>query len=159
MKLTTRILNIALIVLFVSLAVVGTAYAQNTGGNELLSPFTPVLAAAASIERLLQLIRHIVSPDPNKGLLARGTLALRYFTTIGGAVLGLLIAFISRQQLLLAAGVTVPPVIDVILTGIVIGLGSEFVHQVIQGLGDGKQALRAVSDGGKSAETATTGNP
>lgn len=145
MKLTTRILNIALIVLFVSLTAVGTAHAQDIGGNELLSPFTPILAAAAAVERLLQFIRNIVSSDPTEGPLARGKPALKYFTTIGGVVLGLLIAFISGQQLLMAAGVTVPPVIDIILTGIVIGLGSEVVHEVIQGLGEGKRALRTVS--------------
>jgi hypothetical protein len=78
MKFTTRILNITLIVLFVSLAVVGTAHAQDTGGSELLSPFAPILAAAASIERLLQFIRNIISPDPKKGPLARGTAALLY---------------------------------------------------------------------------------
>ncbi len=141
MKHILRILNISAIVLFLSLAVVGTVYAQEAG-SDVLAPFAPILAAAAAIERLLQLIRNLISPDPEKGPLARGTPALRYYTTIGGVVLGLLIAFASGHHLLESAGITLAPVIDTILTGVVMGLGSEFVHEVIKVIGEGKSALR-----------------
>jgi hypothetical protein len=149
MKNVLRVLNIGSIVLLLSLALAGTAYAQDGGGSNVLAPFAPILAAAASIERLLQFIRNIVSPDPEKGPLARGTPTLRYYTTIGGVVLGLAIALISDFRALALAGIGMPPVLDTILTGVVVGLGTEFVHEVITILGEGKRAFRAASARGK----------
>ncbi len=148
MKQVLRVLNISWIVLFLSLALASTAYAQDGGGSDVLAPFAPILAAAASIERLLQFIRNLISPDPEKGLLARGTPALRYYTTIGGVVLGLIIAFVSDFRALASAGIGMPPVLDTILTGVVVGLGTEFVHEVITILGEGKRALRGAAGRG-----------
>jgi len=143
-----RILNVALIVGLLSLAVVGVAYAQEGGGDPALGPFMPILAATVAIERLLQLIRNIVSPNPDKGPLARGTPALQYYTTIGGLALGLLIAFASGHRLLESAGIALEPTVDTVLTGIVIGLGSEFTHEAIKVVGEAKYALRHVKGAG-----------
>ena len=145
MKHVLRVLNIALIVFLLSLAVAHTAFAQGTDSQDVLAPFAPILAAAVSIERLLQLIRNTVSPNPESGLLARNSPALRYYTTFGGVVLGLVVVFIGDIRLLALTGVTLPPIIDTLLTGVVIGLGTEFVHEIISVVGEGKRALRASS--------------
>jgi len=143
MKHVLRILNIFLIAFLLSLALVSVAFAQGEGNEGLLAPFAPILAAAASVERFLQLIRNVVSPDPEKGLLARKSKALRYYTTIGGVILGLVIVFVSDLRLLASAGVALSPIIDAILTAVIIGMGTEFVHEAIMVVGEGKRALRA----------------
>jgi hypothetical protein len=142
MKHILRILNVFLIAFLLWLALVNVAFAQ---GNEegLLTPFGPILAAAAAVERFLQLIRNVVSPKPDEGLLARGTKALRYYTTIGGVILGLVIVFLSDLRLLEPVGITMSPILDSILTGVIIGMGTEFVHEAIMVVGEGKRALRA----------------
>ena len=142
MKHMLRILNVFLIAFLLWLALVNVAFAQ---GNEegLLAPFAPILAAAAAVERFLQLIRNIVSPNPEEGLLARKSKALRYYTTIGGVILGLVIVFMSDLRLLASAGVALAPIIDTILTAVIIGMGTEFVHEAIMVVGEGKRALRA----------------
>lgn len=142
MKHMLRILNVFLIAFLLWLALVNVAFAQ---GNEegLLAPFGPILAAAAAVERFLQLIRNVVSPDPAKGLLARGTKELRYYTTIGGVVAGLVIVFMSDLRLLAPLGIALSPILDSILTGVIIGMGTEFVHEAIMVVGEGKRALRA----------------
>ena len=143
MKYILRILNILLIVFLLSLALVNVAFAQGNENEGLLAPFGPILAAAAAVERFLQLIRNIVSPDPESGLLARKSKALRYYTTIGGVILGLVIVFMSDLRLLVLAGIELSPIIDAILTAVIIGMGTEFVHEAIMVVGEGKRALRA----------------
>lgn len=147
MKHISRILNVALIAGFLSLIFVNVVYAQGNTTDTISTLFAPILAAAVAIERLLQLIRNLISPDPEKGPLARGTQALRYFTTIGGVVLGLLFAFIGNYQMLATAGFNIQPTLDIILTGITMGMGTEFVHQVITGIGEAKSALRKTAKG------------
>ena len=110
--------------------------------------FAPFLGATLAIERLLQLIRNLVSHDPETGPLARGTPALHYFTTIGGVVLGFLFTFLGEYHLLATAGFSVPPLLDTVLTSVTLGLGSEFVHQVIAVVGEAKSALRKTAEGG-----------
>jgi uncharacterized membrane protein len=144
MQRTQRILNILLIGFLLSLASTGIAFAQD-GDPALLAPFTPILAGAAAVERLLQLVRNLISPDPEKGLLARNTTMLRYFTTIGGVVLGLLIAFMSDLHMLAAAGIKLQSGLDLVLTGVVIGMGTELVHEIIKVVGEGKLALRGAN--------------
>jgi len=147
MKHVSRLLNVALIVGLLSLIFVNVAYAQGNTTDTISTLFAPILAAATAIERLLQLIRNLVSPDPEKGPLARGTQALRYFTTIGGVLLGLLFAFIGNYHMLAIAGFNVQPTLDAVLTGITMGMGTEFVHQVITGIGEAKSALRKSAQG------------
>lgn len=142
MKHVRRILNVLLVVLLLSLVVVGEVFAQGDEGGELLAPFASILAAAVSVERVLQLIRNIVSPSPDEGPLARGSKALRYYTTIGGAVLGLIIVFVSDLRLLESVGVGIDPIVDAIFTGVVVGLGSELAHEVIKLATEAKGALR-----------------
>ena len=144
MTKTNRYFNILLVVLILSFFVVSTVFAQDgdNGTPSVDAIFAPILAASVAIERLLQLIRNVISPDPEKGLLARGTSALHYYTTIGGIVLGLVIALTSDLRILNAAGIAFNPTLDGILTGITIGLGSEFFHEVIGVVGEGKKFLR-----------------
>jgi hypothetical protein len=144
MQHVQRIWSTLLIGFLLSLASTGVVYAQD-GDPALLTPFTPILAGAAAVERLLQLVRNLISPDPEKGPLARKTTALRYFTTIGGVVLGLLIAFMSDLHLLAAAGIQLQSVLDRVLTGVVIGMGTELVHEVIKVVAEGKLALRGAN--------------
>lgn len=147
MKHISRFLNILLIVLLIALFVVPAVVAQDGSGDttsSLLAPFAPILAASVAVERLLQLIRNILSPDPDSGLLARGSKALRYYTTGGGVILGLIMAFMSNNlRLLASAGIHFDPTLDAILTGITLGMGTEVVHEVIRLLAEGKYALRA----------------
>ena len=147
MKRLSRTLNVLWIVLLVAFFVVPVALAQQEGGDQvtgLLAPFAPILAASAAIERLLQLIRNIVSPNPEEGPLARRTANLQRFTTYGGVVLGLILVFMSDNLRVLAlAGVQFDPILDMLLTGIVVGMGTEFVHEVIKIVAEGKDALRA----------------
>lgn len=145
MKHLSRFLNVALIVGLLSLAFATIAFAQETQpepGSDLLALFAPVLAATVAIERLLQFVRNIISPDPEKGILARDSTALRYFTTIGGVVLGLIFSFVGSIHMFEIAEITINPNLDAILTGITVGMGTEFVHQVIMVIGEGKNALR-----------------
>lgn len=123
---------------------VGVGYAQSSdGGNDLLAPFGPILVGALGVERLLQLIRNIISPKPKEGYLKRGSKELRYFTTFGGAILGLLFAFASDLRLLASAGIGTDPTLDVVITGIVVGMGSEVVHEAIKVVAETKGILRA----------------
>jgi len=148
MKHLSRFFNILLIVLLIALFVVPAALAQDGSGGDvpstLLAPFAPILAASLAVERILQFIRNLLSPDPESGLLARGSNALRYYATGGGVILGLLMAFMSDNLRLLAlAGINIDPTIDALLTGITLGMGSEVVHQIVQLLAEGKYALRS----------------
>jgi hypothetical protein len=147
MKRLSRYLDVLWIVLLAALFLVPTALAQDgaaESASSLLAPFAPILAASAAIERLLQLIRNIINPKPEEGFLARGSVNLARFTTYGGVALGLILAFMSGNLRILAlAGVQFDPALDTILTGIVIGMGTEFVHEVIKVVGEGKDALRA----------------
>ena len=144
MKRLSNYLNVVWIVLLVSLFIVPAALAQ--GGDvatNLLAPFAPILAASAAVERLLQLIRNIVSPNPEEGPLKRGK-NLQMFTTYGGVILGLAMSFMGDNLRILAlAGIHFDPTLDMVLTGVVIGMGTEFVHEVIKVIGEGKDALRA----------------
>ncbi len=142
MKHTRRILNILLIAFLLSLTIVNVAFAQDNGSQGVLAPFGPILAAAVGIERVLQMIRNIVSPNPTEGPLARGSKALRYYTTIGGVILGLILVSLSDLRLLALADISTVPAIDFILTGVVIGLGSEFTHEVIKVVSEAKGRLR-----------------
>ena len=147
MKRLSRYLNVLWIVFLVSFFVVPAVFAQDgtgTAGN-LLAPFAPILAASAAVERLLQLIRNIISPNPDEGPLKRGK-NLQMFTTYGGVVLGLAMTFMSPNLMILAlAGIQFDTLLDRVLTGVVIGMGTEFVHEVIKVIGEGKDALRATA--------------
>ncbi|GAB4578151.1 MAG: hypothetical protein Fur0022_08840 [Anaerolineales bacterium] len=145
MKHLSRLLNIVLIVGLLSFAFSTIAFAQEstpTPSPELLALFAPVLAATVAIERILQLVRNIFSPNPEQGLLARGSKALRYFTTLGGVALGLIFAFAGGIHMFQIAEINIDLTLDATLTGITMGMGTEFVHQVIMAIGEGKNALR-----------------
>ena len=138
------IVNVLVIVLLVSLFIVPLAFAQDGDPvTFLLQPFVPTLAASAAVERSLQLIRRIFSPDPEKGIFARGSRGLKYLTTYGSVALGLVMAFWGSIRLLGSVEIFIDPVVDTVLSGIVIGMGSEFVHEIIGVVGEGKSALRA----------------
>ena len=142
MNRISRYLNVAWIVLLSALFIVPVAFAQD-GTSSLLAPFAPVMAASVTIERLLQLIRNAISPDPDAGLLKRGSKELRYYTTFGGVALGLIMAFLSGNlRLLELVEVQFNPLLDTILTGVVIGMGTEVVHELIKVLAEGKDVLR-----------------
>ena len=146
MNRTSRTLNVFWIVFLLSFFVVPVVFAQDGSGTSsgLLAPFAPILAASAAIERLLQLIRNIISPNPDEGPLKRGSVNLQRYTTFGGVILGLAMAFMSNNlRILSLAGVNFDPMVDTILTGVVIGMGTEFVHEVIKVVAEGKDALRA----------------
>ncbi len=148
MKHIYRFIDVTLIVLLISLFLVPAAFAQD-GVPDFAAPFAPILAATVAIERFLQLIRNLINPDPEQGILARKSKALTYYTTIGGVGLGLAMVFMSDNlRLLSLAGINFNPLLDGLLTGVAIGLGSEFVHEVISVIGEGKQALRFQSQGG-----------
>lgn len=147
MSRLSRILNAALIAFLLAFAVVSAVHAQGEGGSQtdLSQVFAPILAAAAAIERFLQLIRNLISPDPEKGPLARDSKALRYYTTIGGVVLGLAMAFLSPNLKILAlAGIAFDPLLDQIITGVTVGMGTEFIHEIIKIIAEGKGAFRAI---------------
>lgn len=144
MKHTTIFLNVLVIVLLVSLFIVPAAFAQDGDPTSfLLEPFAPILAASTAVERTIQLIRRIFSPDLEAGALARGSRALKYLTSYGTVALGLMLAFWGQIQLLGSVDIFINPLLDLAFTGIVIGMGSEFVHEVIGVVGQGKDALRA----------------
>ncbi len=146
MRRLGRFLTILVITVLISLFVVHSVWAQEGAPFDpvnLLAPFAPILAASTAIERFLQLIRNIISPDPEIGPLARGSKALRYYTTIGGTTLGLGMVYLSNLRLLESVGITFNDLADTILTGVVVGMGSEFVHEIIKVIAEGKDALRA----------------
>lgn len=145
MKLLRRFPAVFLAVLPFSLFVVPAAVAQDSI-TDLAAPFAPILAASLTIERSLQLVRNLISPDPEQGPLARGTKALRYYATIGGTVLGLAMASLSNLRLLATTGIIANPNVDIVLTGIVVGMGTEFVHEVIGVVTEGKNALRSTAE-------------
>jgi hypothetical protein len=144
MKRAALFLNVLVIVLLISLFVVSVAAAQAGDPTTfLLEPFAPILAASAAVERTLQLIRRIVSPDLEVGPLARNGKGLKFLTTYGCVALGLLLSFWGNIRLLESVDILIDPMLDLTLTGIVVGMGSEFVHEVIGVVGEGKEALRA----------------
>jgi hypothetical protein len=144
MKHVARFLDVLVIVLLVSLFIVSVAYAQDGDpATFLLQPFAPILAASATVERTIQLVRKIESPDPETGPLARDTKALKYFTTFASLVLGLMLSFWGQIRLLESVAISIDPILDLSLTGIVVGMGSEFVHELVGVVIEGKGALRA----------------
>lgn len=145
MRHVRRFFDILLIVLLICLFVVPVAAAQD-GVTDLAAPFTPIAAAALAVERLLQLIRNMISPDPEQGLLRRDGKALRYYTTLGGTALGLGMSFLGNMRLLAATDITINSTVDTVLTGIVIGMGTEIVHELIKVIAEGKTALRAAGE-------------
>ena len=145
MRRYRRLLTLLFIMLLVSLFIVPAAFAQDSI-TDFAAPFAPILAASLTIERSLQLIRNLINPDPDKGPLARGTKALRYFATIGGTLLGLAMTALSNLRLLATTGIMADQNVDIILTGIVVGMGTEFVHEVIGIVTEGKNALRSTSE-------------
>lgn len=145
MQLLRRFPAMFLAVLPFSLFVVPAAAAQDSI-SDLAAPFAPILAASLTIERSLQLVRNLISPDPEQGPLARGTRALRYYATIGGTALGLAMASLSNLRLLATTGIIANPNVDIVLTGIVVGMGTEFVHEVIGVVTEGKNALRSAAE-------------
>ena len=148
------IVDVIVIVLLLALFVVPLAFAQDGDPTSfLLEPFAPLLAASAAVERTLQLVRKIISPDAEAGFLARGSSALRAFTTYGSLALGQMLAFWGDIRLLGSVDIFIDPLVDTIFTGIVIGMGSEFVHEIIGVVGEGKEALRATAEA-KQEETA-----
>jgi len=153
MRRIQLVLSILLIIFLLSLVVVDVAFAQGEdddrgSSGDLLVQFAPIIAATVAIERLLQLVRNLVSPDPDKGLLARTVEGktnpvLRYYATIGGIVLGLIMVLLSSDlRLLDLADIKVNPIVDLVVTAVTIGMGTEFVHEVIKVLAEGKRALR-----------------
>ncbi len=155
MKKIHRWPAVLLIVFLISLFVVPLAFAQDSI-TDLAAPFAPILAASLTIERTLQLIRNLISPDPERGPLARGTKALRYYVTIGGTLLGLAMSALSNLRLLSTTGIIADQNIDILLTGIVVGTGTEFVHEVIGIVTEGKNALRSTAEE-KDAKVAADG--
>lgn len=143
-----RLLNVALVVSLIALVFVGVAYAQGETDtpDDLVKLFGAVLAAALAVERILQTIRRIVHPQEDEdGPFARGSKALTYYTTIGGVLLGLLFAFAGNLRMLEIAGIQIDATLDTVVTGVTVGMGSEFVHEVIKVVGETKGFLRARS--------------
>lgn len=141
------VLDVLVIVLLISLFVVPLAMAQDGDPTSfLLEPFAPILAASAAVERTLQLIRRIFSPDLRTGLFGSDSRALKYLTTYGSVALGLMMSFWGSIRLLGSVDIFIDPLVDYIFTGIVIGMGSEFVHEIIGVVGEGKSALRATAE-------------
>ena len=141
-----RIVYVLVIVLIISLFVIPVVVAQDESPFDpanLLEPFAPIVAASTAIERFLQLVRNIISPDPETGPLARGSKALKYYTTLGGTGLGLVLVFLSDLRLLETVGIAFNSLFDTVLTGIVVGMGTEVIHEIIKVIGEGKDALRA----------------
>jgi hypothetical protein len=146
MKHAAHLRDVLLVVMLVSLFIVPAALAQDGDPTSfLLEPFAPILAASAAVERTLQLIRRVFSPDLETGMLARNSKALKILTTYGAVALGLMLSFWGNIQLLETVNILIDPRLDLALTGIVIGMGSEFVHEVIGVVGEGKEALRATA--------------
>jgi len=147
-------LDVLVIVVLVSLFIVPMVFAQDGNPTSfLLEPFAPLLAASAAVERTLQLIRKIFSPDPESGLFARGSRGLKYLTTYGSVALGLMLSLWGNIRLLGSVEIFIDPLTDLVFTGIVVGMGSEFVHEIIGVVGEGKSALRATTEA-KEQETA-----
>ena len=146
MKDLERYFTVIVLVIILALIFVPAVLAQENspfGPTQLLEPFAPILAASTAIERFLQLVRNIISPDPEIGPLARGSKGLRYYTTIGGTLLGIGLVALSDLRLLQAVGVAFNGLADTFLTGVVVGMGTEGVHELIKVIGEGKDALRA----------------
>jgi hypothetical protein len=145
MRRYRRLPTLLFIVLLVSLFIVPAAFAQDSL-TDLAAPFAPIMAASLTIERSLQLMRNLLNPDPDRGPLARGTKALRYFVTIGGTLMGIVMTALSNLRLLATTGILANQIVDIVLTGIVVGMGTEFVHEVIGIVIEGKNALRSTSE-------------
>ncbi|HSG45882.1 MAG TPA: hypothetical protein VLA72_22305, partial [Anaerolineales bacterium] len=63
------------------------------------------------------------------------------YSTVGGIVLGLILAFLADLRLLTAAGITFNKTTDIFITGLVCGTGSAVIHDIVKGLYEGKQTL------------------
>lgn len=105
----------------------------------------PLLAAALGIERVLETLWGIVESVLNMLAIAPTGAKYQDFKTWAsaaiGIVAGIIIASAAQLQMFGLLGLAVDARADVFITGLVIGSGSKFTHDVIGILSEGKRSL------------------
>ncbi len=122
----------------------GTA-APTANGSDVAVVLAPLLAAALGIERLLETVWGVVESIMN-GLNITPTGAKygefkTWASAAFGIVAGIIIASAAQLQMFGMLGLVVDARADVFITGLVIGSGSKFTHDIIGILTEGKRGL------------------
>ena len=87
-----------------------------------------LLVMAAVVEAVVTLLMSVYTPDTSKPFLER--INLKLILSIG---VGLLLAFGFNADMLIALGLpTAVPPIGLVLTGLLLGRGSNFVHDIVK---------------------------
>ncbi len=148
MKKRALFFTVAVATIWSMLAVVALAQtntAQTGGGIEVAVVLAPLIAAALGIERLLETLWGVVEMVLDiLGITPTGEKYVAFKTWASaalGIVLGIILASAARLQMFGMLGLTVNAGADVFITGLVIGSGSKFTHDVIGILSEGKRGL------------------
>ena len=139
---------IAVITIWAALTVVALAQsnaAQSGGNPDVAVVLAPLVAAALGIERLLETLWGVVemvldvlgiTPTDEKYIAFK-----TWASAAMGILLGIILASAARLQMFGLLGLHVNAGADVFITGLVIGSGSKFTHDVIGILSEGKRGL------------------
>ncbi len=128
-----------------AVALAQTAPAQPGNGIDVAVVLAPLVAAALGIERLLETLWGVVEMVLDMlGITPTGEKYIAFKTWASaalGIVLGIILASAARLQMFGMLGLHVNVGADVFITGLVIGSGSKFTHDVIGILTEGKRGL------------------
>ncbi|HEY6713008.1 MAG TPA: hypothetical protein VI055_12145 [Rubrobacter sp.] len=103
--------------------------------ESLVTALAPVFAAGLAIQQLFELL------DP---LLERLDKSVKsYVTSIGSLALGFLLAWLGGFQVLGPLGVSVPSVVEIFVTGLIISGGTEGINSLLKFLGYAKEKQKA----------------
>ncbi len=140
--------TVAVIAIWSALAVVALAQTNPTqpgGSIDVAVVLAPLVAAALGIERLLETLWGVVEMVLDMlGITPTGKKYIAFKTWASaalGIVLGIILASAARLQMFGMLGLHVNAGADVFITGLVIGSGSKFTHDVIGILTEGKRGL------------------
>ncbi len=149
MRRRTWILTSFTVVVWFLLAVVALAqtrgFSQPTSTVNVTVVLAPLLAAALGIERLLETLWGIVESILSALTIVPTGEKYQDFKTWAsaafGIVAGIIIASAAQLQMFGMLGLAVDARADVFITGLVIGSGSKFTHDVIGILSESKRGL------------------
>ena len=138
---------VVLIWAMLSMVVLAQSGTATNGGtaSDVAVVLAPLLAAALGIERLLETLWGIVeSLLDTLQIIPTGEKYIAFKTWSSAAlsiVAGIIIASAAQMKMFEMLGLSVSPRPDVFITGLVIGSGSKFTHDVIGIFTEGKRGL------------------
>ena len=142
---------LGLVALWAALPVIALALDPNTGptavvvGVNVMIVLAPLAAAALGIERLLETLWGIFETILRMLQINIATptyVQLKTWVSAGlGLIIGLIIAFAADLRMFGMLSLSAQPELDMFMTGLVIGAGSKFTHDVIGIFYESKKTL------------------